>query len=278
MSIVVFDPTRSDSASQKRGVGRYVSQLKESFPAWRFVGHDAIQADVFIHPFFNLIGSPDGNRPHPHAHKNIAVIHDTIPLKYPTHFPLGIRGRYAVWKNIRLARSYDLIVTDSEASKKDIVALLHIDERKIHVVYPYISISKDSEIYQNAPSQFFLYVGDVNWHKNIYHIADAVSTMGQSLVCVGTAFVHTPVTAHPWLREFALFDQAYRASPQIIRTGFIADAQLRWLYEHTVANLLLSHDEGFPAVRSRLAVQAQEQAHLFSQTSFITAWQQAITL
>ena len=70
------------------------------------------------------------------AKKQIAVIHDLIPLKYPGHFPAGIRGSINVFLNNLALKNYDLIVTDSAASKKDIVQILKIDESRVKVIYP----------------------------------------------------------------------------------------------------------------------------------------------
>src|SRR3989338_4782136 len=123
--IYVFDQIVNDSLSKVRGVGRYLQILKENFPK-NTVFTDNIRqiaADsVFINPFFNFLKTPITLKRI--ANKQIAVIHDLIPLKYPEHFPVGIKGKLNIFLNKLALKNYDLIVTDSEAYKKNINNIL----------------------------------------------------------------------------------------------------------------------------------------------------------
>jgi hypothetical protein len=148
--VLCFDPTASDSQSKVRGVGRYLQILKENFPDWTFSNKlqvESYKLQVFLNPFFNFLQPPiwtgldlslqrilSGRRI---AKKQIAVIHDLIPLKYPSKFPAGLRGNFNIFLNKLALKNYDLIVTDSEASKKDIVQILKISEEKVKVIYPW---------------------------------------------------------------------------------------------------------------------------------------------
>jgi len=135
--VLCFDPTSLDKQSQVRGVGRYLQILKENFPEWIFSNMLHVRRytlHAFINPFFNFLQKPVTLKRI--AKKQIAVIHDLIPLKYPSKFPAGIRGNFNIFLNKLALKSYDLIVTDSEASKKDIIQILKIPEKKVKVVYP----------------------------------------------------------------------------------------------------------------------------------------------
>src|SRR3990170_8768288 len=100
MKVTVFDPTIQDDKSKVRGIGRYLQILRENFKDeftftsnigfWKlgFGNWDLeIGNSVFINPFFNLLQPPLTMLRM--AKKQVAVIHDLIPLKYPTHFPVG---------------------------------------------------------------------------------------------------------------------------------------------------------------------------------------------
>jgi len=199
--VIVFDPTVNDKLSRVRGVGRYLQILKENLPKNTIFTDkiERINTDfIFINPFFNFIRPPLLMKKV--ARKQIAVIHDLIPLKYPEHFPIGIRGNINVWLNKFALKNYDLIVTDSEASKKDIVQMLKIQPEKVKVIYPCLpKIFTNSELkIENLKlnenwklkigNSFCLYVGDATWNKNLVNLAKAVKIANVSCVFVGKIF------------------------------------------------------------------------------------------
>ena len=67
--------------------------------------------------------------------KIVVTIHDLIPLIYPNIYPPGIRGkvRYLIQKF--LFKSVDVVITDSETSKKDIVRFFGVSAKKVKVIY-----------------------------------------------------------------------------------------------------------------------------------------------
>jgi hypothetical protein len=177
--VFVYDPTLKDKQSSVRGIGRYLQILKENFPDFNFINFMDFmnfKNSVFINPFFNFLQPPvrTNNYWSLHkriAHKQIAVIHDLIPLKYPDHFPAGIKGSIYILLNKLALKNYDLIITDSEASKVDIVNILHIREDKIKVIYPCTSIFLKLKIEKSKilsrKIKIMLYVGDATWNKNL---------------------------------------------------------------------------------------------------------------
>jgi len=223
--VLCFDPTVSDQQSQVRGVGRYLQILKENFPEWIFsntLNASRLTFNVFINPFFNFLQKPKTLRRI--AKKQIAIIHDLIPLKFPSKFPAGISGNFNIFLNKLALKNYDLIVTDSEASKKDIIQILKIPEEKVKVVYPCLpKIFKKELKSQNSKvktetqnfkteknkkdkkfldlscsfeicdlsfelSNFCLYVGDGTWNKNLVNLARAIKIANVTCVFVGKVF------------------------------------------------------------------------------------------
>jgi glycosyltransferase involved in cell wall biosynthesis len=221
--VLCFDPTSSDTQSKVRGVGRYLQILKENFPDWTFsntlhVSRYTLHA--FINPFFNFLQKPVTLKKI--AKKQIAVIHDLIPLKYPSKFPAGIRGNFNIFLNKLALKNHDLIVTDSETSKKDIIQILKIPEEKVRVIYPClpqifnkklkIQNSKLKTKTQNFKTKknnnkfldlsfsfdicdlsfeldnFCLYVGDATWNKNLVNLAKAIKIANVTCVFVGKVF------------------------------------------------------------------------------------------
>ncbi len=256
--IHVFDSTASDILSKVRGVGRYIQLLRENFPDWIFTDqppatNHELPNTTFINPFFNFLTPPLTMKRV--AKKQIAVIHDLIPLKYPNHFPTGLKRGVNIYLNKFALKNYDYVVTDSQASKKDIVRMLKIPEDKVKVIYPclskifsskYKTLTTQNTKYPMPNSNYFLYVGDATWNKNLVNLAHGVKLAAVTCIFVGKTFENNTRTANNiWLREYNEFRMLADADKRFIFKGFISDYELVKLYQQSVANLLLSRDEGF---------------------------------
>lgn len=256
MPVFIFDPTSSDKASAVRGVGRYLQILKENCSNFCTFVNDLspVPAEsILINPFVNLIGEPLLTKRI--ANTQIGVIHDLIPLQYPEHFPVGLKGRIKIWNNKRLLSLYDHFVTDSETSKKQIIKILQISPEKISVVYPTLAASfwKEEKLVkpQGAPEVYCLYVGDATWNKNIVTMAQAIIESKIPCICIGKIFSEVKnlskikQSPHPWQDELWQFSKLTSNYPLFIFPGYIDDEMLRAYYQHALVNLLISKDEGF---------------------------------
>jgi len=253
----VLDPTANDKLSRVRGVGRYLQTLHENFSE-EFTFIDKVknvpQNALFINPFFNFFKPPLAMRRI--AEKQVAVIHDMIPFKYSKQFPIGLKGWMYLLLNRPALNTYDLIITDSLASKKDIVEQLEMDEARVQVVYPTIQKayfaseqSGDFSLPQNLqPFSYFIYVGDATWNKNIVTIAKALQSADATGVFVGKVFTQEfsqKALNNPWMAELNEFLEITKGDKRFIFPGFVSDDMLRLLYQKAIANLLISRDEGF---------------------------------
>lgn len=287
--IIVFDPTKKDTLSQVRGVGRYLQLLKENFPDWIFSNTFHVPRStfhVFINPFFNFLQKPLIFKRI--AKKQIAVVHDLIPLKYPDKFPAGVRGSFNIFLNKLVLKNYDLVVTDSFASKKDIIQILRLPEEKIKVIYPCLPKSflklkiENSKFNKNLKlkiENFVLYVGDATWNKNLVNLAKAIKIANVSCIFVGKVFRKKIETNNSWLKEFNEFIKITSGDNRFILKGFVTDYELIKLYQQAILNILVSRDEGFgfsyleaanfgcPSVLSRISVLKEvsaEQGAIFA--------------
>lgn len=297
MSVFVYDPILQDTLSKVRGVGRYLQLLHLTFGnEFQFIARiSAVPRDAtFINPFFNFLQPPlHVTRV---AKKQIAVIHDLIPLKYPAHFPIGLKGQLNVFLNKLSLKTYDRIVTDSEVSKNDVVKILSINPEKIQVIYPALpqvffnaSFDHRSSIIESRKSNikdrdYFIYVGDATWNKNLVNIARAVQKADVVCMFVGKIFADSPFTvhgsqkdnnvilgtpsvnrgtpeslvdsgqarmtnalnlSHPWQQELKQFMELTKDDQRFIFPGYVSDEELTFLYKNAVANILISRDEGF---------------------------------
>lgn len=240
-----------DEKSKARGVGRYVQALEETVAAL-----PQTVSQTVINPFFSLSGTKLNNVGFPQSSNSIAVIHDVIPLKYKNKFPLGIIGRIKLSINKKRLHKFKTIVTDSKSSASDIEKMLRVSKENIKVIYPFSPLSNTitgSKKPQNMPNfltknGYVLYVGDVNWHKNIVNMGKACIEANIPLVCVGKSFdlIKKNITNHKELQEIKSFKKLVENNKdKIYVLGYLQDSEVAWLYENTLANLMLSHDEGF---------------------------------
>ena len=278
--IVVYDPTIKDEQSKVRGVGRYLQIMYENLPEFSFVSEvGKIPKDsIFINPFFSIIQWPLSFRKV--ATKQIAVIHDLIPLKYPQHFPIGLKGKFFRLLNGFLLKNYDLIVTDSFESKKSIIMYLKIPENHIKVIYPTVphlflphldqnatghtpfhkfeghSVADFSGMSTNALIEhtdlknlenYIIYVGDATWNKNLLNFMHAVKMTNLTCVCVGKVFKENQMqnNPHPWQKMLYMFLKQIANDRRFIIPGYISDTELLALYKKAKVNVLVSFDEGF---------------------------------
>lgn len=188
-------------------------------------------------PFFNVKGK-----------KIVLTIHDLIPLIYPKHYPPGMKGRINFWINkYKVKNNVDGIITISKTSKKDICRFLKIDPKKVHVVYlaPKKAYKKGKASVQkkyNLPKQFVLYVGDVNYNKNIPNLVKACEIAKLPLIIVGKHakeiekmdLIH-PETAHLKNIDFS----------KVLRPGFVNDEDLNIIYSLANVYVQPSLYEGF---------------------------------
>lgn len=187
------------------------------------------------------------------AKKVVLTIHDLIPLVYPNHYPSGIRGkincvinRYLIKKNV------DVIITISETSKKDICRFLGVDPKIVHVVYlaskevfkpatAHRSLLTVQQCY-SLPDRFALYVGDVNYNKNIPNLVKSCKIADIPLVICGKQAkeVEKQSLNHPELSHLKNIDWS-----GAYRLGFVPDSDLASIYSMAKVYIQPSLYEGF---------------------------------
>jgi len=202
MQNILIDDLPLHSGHSVRGMGMYTKNLISSVLS---SNHPALQiqsgntekltqpVDLIHYPYFNLFETTLPNSKL--ADKVVVTVPDLIPLLFPKLYPLGIRGKMKLAKNIKLLKEQaDAIITISETSKKDISRLCNINQDKIFVTYlapnfvfEKISETKASKLIDkyNLPDKFVLYVGDVNVNKNIDTLLRASKKANVDIVLVG---------------------------------------------------------------------------------------------
>lgn len=237
--IVLLDTSPLTNANSIRGVGVYTRFLSRELkkletndlkiitsddPGLEHFANKP-RADVVHYPFFDLFfhtlpirpllsGSLRSRDVLPTAwgdrqKRTVVTIHDVIPLLFPEQYPVGIRGKLHHQLQRLALSQIDAVVTDSQASKNDIVRLLNVPSDKVHVVYlagnPEIKSVVSSQVSgvkrkYKLPQKYLLYVGDINYNKNIPELIKSLTFIDESvhLVCVGKNF--KPQAIPEWQR------------------------------------------------------------------------------
>lgn len=203
---VFIETSPLNNAHAIRGIGVYTKYIVEGLHELQ---HDNFQlvnnrdnADLIHYPFFDLFwpSLPLFKR----GKKTVVTIHDVIPLLFPKAYPKGLKGSINLFRQKLSLQNVNAVVTDSKASQKDIHKHLGVPQEKIEVIYlagnPQIQITSEKANQAvrkkfNLPSDFILYVGDINFNKNLPELIRAVKFLPEklSLVLVGKNFYPQPI-------------------------------------------------------------------------------------
>lgn len=246
-----------------QGTGVYINQLlinlKRYFDENEYITFSRTQklfknVDLAHYPFFNPFFL---TLPLRKSFPTIVTIHDLIPLVFPEHFPVGIKGelkwRIQKWslKNVKA------IIADSLATKKDIEGFTDTPSDKIYVIYlaagegfKQIESSKlkleSLRKKYSLPDKFVLYVGDVIWSKNVPNLIKAIKKINLTLVMVGKQATSTDFDkTHPWNKDLVILNNEARDDKRIIRLGFVPNEDLVAIYNLTTVFVQPSFYEGF---------------------------------
>lgn len=226
--------------------------------------------DAHIYPVEKFIGSQDlfissdWTQPPTQSAKKLTIVHDLVPLLYPststTRMRFSIKG-FNITPNIvethkkrleHVKNEADHVVADSQSTKDDIIEHLGIPSEKITVVYPSVSIQKPPAVRIKKAKKkfgitrpFVLSVGKIEPRKNIGRLIEAFARSGlhteMDLVVVGS---------HGWGR---LKYRVLKDVRDTVRfTGYISDSYLASLYASAEFFMYPSLYEGFgyPAIEA----------------------------
>lgn len=255
---VAIDISKLHTFSKPRGIGVYAKNLFEALKKYTKVdvklveGNSNEKFDLIHYPFFDFFRP---TLPLIKKFPTLVTIHDLIPLLFPQHYPPGIKGIINLFRQKLALKNVNAIITVSNSTKKDIEKFLQIPANKIFTVYSAPAdifkkiedVSKLNLIRNNykLPQKFALFVGSVNWNKNLINLAQACIDTNLNLVLVGDDFKNRQNLDHLELKSFANFLERYENHPLINMLGFVEQKDLIVVYNLAQVLLLPSFYEGF---------------------------------
>jgi len=269
---IAIDISPTQDGNAIRGVGYYTSNLIS-----------ALQSEVKTNPKYknyqidlitNIDNLPAGRQVYDLIHypyfdpfkltlpkttkiPTIVTVHDLIPRQFKNHFPVGFKGEIKWQLQKHNLKKVNKIITVSNYSKFVINGLTNYPQQNIFTTYlaadksfkPCLDKNKLTEIQKkyNLPKKFILFVGDINWNKNIPNLVKACLKLKYPLVIVGSAATKKDVPNHPWTKDLHWLQSKANSALQnnLILTGFVPDEDLPYFYNLATSYCQPSFAEGF---------------------------------
>lgn len=262
---IAIEVSPLESGHKIRGVGFYLSYLKRAlltyFPENNYVFFTNSKilddsVDVVHYPYFDPFFF---TVPFNKKNKTVVTVHDLTPIIFPSHFPAGIKGNIK-WQIQKFnLQKVDGIVTDSQASQKDIIRITGIPKEKVDVAYlaaaeefkvldidSQRSKIKDLRFKYKLPQEFILYVGDVTWNKNVPRLVRVAKDIDVPLFMVGKSLVSKDFDRqNPWNNDLLEVQRLTEENNNVSMLGFVPTEDLVILYNLATAFVFPSVYEGF---------------------------------
>lgn len=254
---IYLDTLPLRTGHQIRGIGRYTEGLLEALRAAQIevitCADDLLQAEIIHYPYFDLFLP---SLPIYWRKKAVVTIHDVIPLEFPKAYKPGLQGNVNFLRQKFSLRFVKAVITDSEYSKQQIAKLLRIKLEKIYVVplaaNPDLKLNnssslKDVQHKHRLPEKYILYVGDINYNKNLPALIKAMTHLPSDveLVCVGKNFREKPIPEWQGLVN-TIREARLESRVHFIRNlGTKSNADLAAIYHGALCYVQPSLSEGF---------------------------------
>lgn len=180
----------------------------------------------------------------PYKCKEILFVYDLSLFIEPRTHPLS---RVILYKLLlgKTIKNCHKIVVISQSTKLDLIRYYHVPENKITIIYP--SFSRTNIDQQKPKIQikkpYILYLGTLEPRKNITLIIKALHQLKST-----SLFHHQLIIAGKKGWGFKdIFDTVHRLSleQEVIFTGYVSDAEKKYLYLHADLFVYPSLYEGF---------------------------------
>ncbi len=235
-----------------------------SIPFPRLWTHVRLSVEMLVHPP-DVLFVPAHVLPLIHPRRSVVTVHDLGYLHFPeAHRPFD--RLYLDWSTRWNARQATAVLTDSQATKTDLVGACGVDAAKVHVVY----LGRDETL---APvcdeaalaavrarygigaaggsagrcgGRYLLYVGTLQPRKNLSRMVDAFARV---IAYAGAADLRLVLAGKPgWLYDdLRLPEQVSRLglAGRVLFPGYVEEADLAALLSGALGFVFPSLYEGF---------------------------------
>jgi glycosyltransferase involved in cell wall biosynthesis len=187
----------------------------------------------------------------------VVTIHDLIPLILPLY-----RGSVLVRLYTRLvaiaARRADVVITDSESSKEDVIRILKIPEERVRVIYlaademfrPVNDEARLSFVRRKygLPRLYLLYLGGFDQRKNVSMLIRAFALLNRGKTAKRVNLViagRLPLKDTPFFPDPRSLVEELGIGEEVVFTGWVEEEDKPALYSGALAFVFPSLYEGF---------------------------------
>lgn len=185
---------------------------------------------------------------------SVVTIHDVIHLLFPQYLPSRSAVHYARYMIGRALRKARIVMTVSNASKRDIESLFEVDGKKIRVIPNGIDAALTEELDPEAVERIrrrfqlsgrhALFVGNIKPHKNVERLIGAFAKLREdpAYADVTLIVVGDEISKYPSLRRAV---ERHRVRANVRFFGFVPERTLVGLYRVADVFVFPSLYEGF---------------------------------
>lgn len=177
--------------------------------------------------------------------RQIVVVHDLIPLKYPQSSPKW--KYYYLYVLPLILKQSERIICTSQHTKKDLIENYQLDPELIDVIYwgfdrqLFYPQAKSEILQKYGLNKYLLYVGDMRFYKNLSRCIQAFDRLPDK----DCQFVITGKKDDFFYPEIKSQVQRLSAKERIIFLDYVPTADLPPLYSMAEALVFASLYEGF---------------------------------
>jgi glycosyltransferase involved in cell wall biosynthesis len=175
----------------------------------------------------------------------VTVVHDLLPIFFPGQYPR--QQHYLRWLVPKVLRSSRLVVTDSENTRRDVVATYGLSAERVRVVYPGYD---EAEYFADGATPAsdrshdpcYLYVGNLLPHKNVLGLVDAFAIVRRRRRC---RLIIRGQGRPAYARAVRERVEKLGLADAVTFVGYLEIASLRDLYYRATCLVMPSLYEGF---------------------------------
>lgn len=179
--------------------------------------------------------------------KTVTTMQDltTCRFRNPTKNWLSFMLKQQVYKlvNVYVAHKATRLIAPSEFVQQDVMQFAHVGPDKFTVTYESSDHipGRPASLPDLQKKEFIMYVGRPLPHKNLWRLIEAFQVLRKQRPTLSLVLAGKKDAAYQQIEDRVRAENI----EGVVFTGFVSDAQLRWLYEHTIVYVFPSLSEGF---------------------------------
>ncbi len=180
--------------------------------------------------------------------RTAAMFYDAIPLRFPDKYLLDSRQRQYYYRRLSSYKNFDLVFTISDFSSQEFLKLSGLEKAVCigaGISDSFVEIINNNTDRRLPNNRYVIYVGGLDWRKNLGVVPRAFSNISESLQRHLKFVVVGDITDREKVEYSGLWQSHGLPANQIVFAGAVDDTTLVRLYKGALALVQPSFMEGF---------------------------------